>query len=114
VAAAVGYVVVIGTFMLQTAGVVAPLWMLAFTGILWGVAFAVVVLLPLWLLFRRDLPDRWLQLALPAVVLWAAISMALFATRNLSVLEVIGNMLTVLPAGIVSVAAFILILRGNS
>ena len=112
-AAAVAYIVVVGTLMLQTAGVVAPLWMLAFVGILWGTVFAVVVLLPLWYLLRRDVSSRWLQFALPAVGLWATISAALVATRDMPTFELIGNVLTVLPAGIASVAAFVLIIRGR-
>jgi len=50
VAAGIGYALVLGTLMLRTAGAVAPLWTLLFVGLLWGTAFALTILLPLWLL----------------------------------------------------------------
>jgi hypothetical protein len=112
-AAALAYAVVIGTLMLLTAGVVAPLWMLAFGGMLCGTVFAVVVLLPLWYLFRRDVSTRWVQLGLPAVALWAAISAALFATRDVTAFELVGNVLSALPAGVASVVAFVFVIRGS-
>ena len=110
-AAAAAYALTIGTLMTQTLGGLPPLGMLAFGGMLWGGAFSMVVLLPLWLLFRRTVAQPWLQLGLPAVTLWATISTAIFATREMSTSEVLGNTLTALPTGIACVAAFIHIMR---
>ena len=113
IAAAVGYIAAVGTLMLQTAGAAASLWILAFAGIAWGAAFAATILLPLWLLFRRNIDERWLQFGVSAVALWATISTALFASLGLSPFEAIGNALTVLPAGVAAVAAFIVVIRGK-
>ena len=89
--------------------------MFALAAALYGAAFAVGVLVPLWLMFRRRTSRLWWNLAVPAVALWVTLAVGFYAVvpADLSPAEVLGNALTVVPAGVAEVVAFVFLIRSQ-
>jgi hypothetical protein len=109
IAASVAYAVVLGIAMRPLSGGVVPWAMLFAPGLLWGALFSVAVLAPLSHLMRYfAAPNRALFIG-AAITAWCVISALLFASRGLSVAEVVSNLALVLPAGLAAVFAFVFV-----
>jgi hypothetical protein len=114
VASAVVYGMVLAIAMRGLSSDSLPWAMLFAPGLLWGVLFAVLVLVPLSFFVRRFGDGKAGLLGGLAIAVWCVVSAMLFASRGLSVAEVVGNSLLVLPAGLAAVVAFVLVARRPS
>jgi hypothetical protein len=88
--------------------------MLLIPGLTWGVGFELVVLLPLLLIMRRARYFRGPAFIAIAACIWTVLSSWLFASRQLSWPEAIGNTAMALPAGLVMISAFFFLARTSA
>jgi hypothetical protein len=109
IASSVAYALFLRIGMRPLSGDVVPWVMLFVPGLLWGCLFAVVVLVPLAYVLRRTVGWNRALFAGVAITVWCTVSALLFASRGLSVAEVVGNCALVLPAGLAAVLAFVLV-----